>query len=316
MSIHDHDNIKVDRILTLARENGVYNEIMKEAVCLCIFYSTSRRILKAGPLAQKILQNFPEGVIVSDLNDIIQDKTNFEEHESLMQPDSSWIQVRYGDTQTFYRQESNTRINSLKVSGVINGSIFNLMTLLHEVDLIPSLLRGAPGVSIEATEFARDSCFRRVLHFVIALPWPLGVRDVLFLIESFEGRGRNIDFMARSINSWKGNPVPEPKEGVSRFILHKIDGCFTPFTRDGEEKVHVNITADLDLCMKYVPTGLVNFASKHLLYYAFKIFAGKVSCIPEEHKKRIKADPEFYDYLKERIRVRLAEEQHQNLELR
>lgn len=67
-----------------------------------------------------------------------------------------------------------------------------------------------------------------------------------------------------------------------------------------EETVHVRAVVDVDFNMYMVPMSLINFAARHLLYYAFKLFAAKAQSLDElPHAGRIHAP--FYTYLRTRV---------------
>lgn len=119
---------------------------------------------------------------------------------------------------TYYKRASQDRVDSLGVEGRMQCPVFNVIALLNEVDLLPHVLAGIPGVSLEIDVLDEPSSFEKVLHVVIHTPWPLADRDMMVHIRAFDDLERgDIVFTSASIETWPNITLPPPKAGTQRI---------------------------------------------------------------------------------------------------
>jgi len=64
--------------------------------------------------------------------------------------------------------------------------LFNDEAVLNELDLLPEVINGIPGVSIQVSVLAQPSYFLRLIHVILKVPWPFANRDLVILIHVFD----------------------------------------------------------------------------------------------------------------------------------
>ncbi|MES1909445.1 MAG: hypothetical protein MHM6MM_002178 [Cercozoa sp. M6MM] len=211
-------------------------------------------------------------------------------------------QSRHGIS-TFYRAEEGSNTYSFKVEGILDRSVFDLVAVLFEVDLFsewfPFLRR--------ATELARPARFRKLIHMDIKLPWPLAPRDALLDAYGVDDSksGRVFCFLGPLAPDELEKHAPEhisllePSHGTVRANV-KHAGVVFQLLPDGRCFFREIINVDPQLAV--VPYALLNFFTGKLLYFIVANMnntAEKCSDPESEYSRRIKANPEVYEYLRE-----------------
>jgi len=184
--------------------------------------------------------------------------------------------------------------------------LFNDEAVLNELDLLPEVINGIPGVSIQVSVLAQPSYFLRLIHVILKVPWPFANRDLVILIhvfDCFDLISKDILISAKSVEGDEvlGIKVPPPPPGVSRMTVRKSAGSIRSLN-DTLDLLNITMTMNVDLHIGFVPPSLINFAAKTLLYYGYKLFIRKAKDLAEtKHAQRITDNPDFYQYVRNRM---------------
>jgi len=197
--------------------------------------------------------------------------------------------------------------------------LFNDEAVLNELDLLPEVINGIPGVSIQVSVLAQPSYFLRLIHVILKVPWPFANRDLVILIhvfDCFDLISKDILISAKSVEGDEvlGIKVPPPPPGVSRMseshhltclkliiAVRKSAGSIRSLN-DTLDLLNITMTMNVDLHIGFVPPSLINFAAKTLLYYGYKLFIRKAKDLAEtKHAQRITDNPDFYQYVRNRM---------------
>lgn len=212
----------------------------------------------------------------------------------------SWEMVcQEGDIATF----SNTTTTELVIRGemLLHQPMTPLLSLFCEVDLLKDWV----PILKDAKCLGQPSAFRRIIHYFFDLPWPVTDRDMVISAVGVpipENNSvlmvlRGLDEFANS--SFLGVPIPEAAGVRITCKIACLNVCIL-----GPNEIQISIIAKVDPHMHLIPQQLINYATKHGVYYFLQAvkercenYAGSV------HEDCVNANPGYYQEVVSRINI-------------
>jgi hypothetical protein len=257
------------------------------------------------------VSNNPEIDIL--FKDIKHTHKKMHEFLDLLNGEENWIPEKTKKDLTVKYQVIEGGLISLKLEGIIDVPILNLVNLINDPDGYPGWVPFCKqGKTLKLINRAY-----KATHFVMALPFPLDDRQAFpvgFSIDRFDVNGTFIcvsnsfeddtDFLSR-------HNITLPKKSNVVTAVTRCCGCeIIPLSRN---KVKFRMVMDSDAKLKFIPQGALN-------WFIRKFGMGLFEKIIEESKKfkpesishdHVKMD--FYNWLSKRIDESLKETQTQLL---
>lgn len=83
--------------------------------------------------------------------------------------ENEWIEVANSDgIRTYYRQEKNTAVHSIKVHAELLSPLLNICSVVNECDLIPTFMT---MVKMQAESVRQLTNFSKLVYFKVGMPW-------------------------------------------------------------------------------------------------------------------------------------------------
>eukprot|EP01091_Cochliopodium_minus_P003876 TRINITY_DN13829_c0_g1_i1.p1 TRINITY_DN13829_c0_g1~~TRINITY_DN13829_c0_g1_i1.p1 ORF type:complete len:335 (+),score=89.36 TRINITY_DN13829_c0_g1_i1:2-1006(+) len=193
-----------------------------------------------------------------------------------------------------YRQEKDKPTVSLKMEGIIEAPIFNLLSVANELDLwckfIPRL---------EKSDIIKEvSKFSKVVYVKMGLP-VISDREAYLI-------GYGVDLLehdciliiARDVTPAEMEKVPPPSGNDVRLEVAFAAFLFQPLK---ENVTRFQFFGNADPKLSIIPYWLINWGVKTMAPYFFDIFKKQSTNLPEIYHKRIEENQFLYGDLKQRV---------------
>eukprot|EP01114_Cavostelium_apophysatum_P016047 TRINITY_DN4501_c0_g1_i1.p1 TRINITY_DN4501_c0_g1~~TRINITY_DN4501_c0_g1_i1.p1 ORF type:complete len:333 (-),score=43.80 TRINITY_DN4501_c0_g1_i1:115-1113(-) len=211
--------------------------------------------------------------------------------------EEGWTLVRESDgVKTFYRHEESTPTYSIKMEGIIDSPLFNVLALAYEDDLYKNFI---PMVK-ESRRLHFVSGYRKVVYMRTELPWPVWSRDVCLYGYGVDMLER--DAVAISIRSVKENEFanipPVPHKHI-RADCNMAGLLAQPISHN---RTKVIMLANADPKLAYLPYSLLNMVTKQLAHLMFSLYRKQSAKMEGTiYEQRIKENSQIYGEIKERL---------------
>jgi hypothetical protein len=214
--------------------------------------------------------------------------------------EADWIVAREGQEDgitTCYKHVDGSSLYSVRVQGVVEEPLFNVISIFFEADLYPQWV---PTMD-RAYELKRLSRYRKLAQFSYKLPWPLARRDIFCYGYGVDIAEQNaILVVVRSVDGSYGDiQIPEPDPGTVRMDVKYAGFLFRAIDKS---TTHVSVISCTDPKMS-VPYFLQNYGLKkvaHRILLTVRKFASSVA--GSEYEERMNSDKYVYDDLRRRCR--------------
>lgn len=203
------------------------------------------------------------------------------------------------------RQECDGSL-SVRCKSVQKQPLFNAISLINEVDLHPQFMPHLARASKLHTILGCGKRAQLLARYIYQMPFPIANRDtVLFAfgcnaveVEGVEGVIISVQSIPEQLDDWWGYSVP-PAEKYVRENLRGMSFVMKP-TVDGETEL--TIIANLDKQVAFIPKSIMNWLIKDMIKGLYKNMV-KLSLKFDrtEFAKRVKQNPDFYDWVKDTI---------------
>lgn len=219
-----------------------------------------------------------------------------------LQSDAGWTLVHDSDgIATYYKQDAGSAHVSMKVRAVMDSPVLDLVTLISEIDLLPTFITFVP-LTVVLLKEASDFC--KTLQVAVDMPWPLSGRDVVI-----DGRGVDllddelgaIAIMMRELHAdtYADLAVPEPPRGYVRMGVQQCGAMIRPLT---SELTYLEAIFSVDPKLAVVPDWLINFFTKKLTHMGVSLFRTQCRNIPcSQFEDRQRAKPRLYADVRARV---------------
>jgi len=201
---------------------------------------------------------------------------------------------------TFYRHESSTPIHSIKLEGIVDSPIFNVLALINELDLY---VNWCPPQLKEVKCNGTISRFKKFVYMRSQVPWPLHHRDCCMYgygVDLLEEKGC-IVITVRSCteNEQERHSHPSLPERHVRMDCKFGGTLLKPISTT---RTHVTMLSNVDPKLGLVPYWILNFVTHQLSYQFFQMLRkNSMKMEGTEYEKRIQDQPKVYGELKDRL---------------
>ncbi|EGG22871.1 hypothetical protein DFA_05001 [Cavenderia fasciculata] len=214
-----------------------------------------------------------------------------------------WTEINKVDgIHTMYK-ENGSGMHSIRIDGIVSSPIFNICSVLLEVDLYNTWI---PRLT-ECNLLASDDRFRKVIYCRAECPWPIADRDLCLYgygVDMLEDKEQTFVVVSRTYEDgdFDHNVVIPPPTGKPSSVVrsHTQISGFTIKPLSPTE-TYVQVVSCTDPRMKFVPYWFLNFITNQFSHYLFQMLrqqAQKVTTSPE-FQKRIASNP-IYSVIKEK----------------
>jgi len=187
---------------------------------------------------------------------------------------------------------------SFKVCGVVDAPLFNILSLIYEVDLFKDWMPGC----LNSSKVASYSKFSMACYQEFFAPWPVSNRDTIL-----KGYGDvDADGVCISMCSMQDDEIEllgdkcPPVAGV-RAECEYGGIVFKPLREGG---VQVSLMMKIDIKLGLIPSSLVNYVTEKVFPYIIQMMREKAKDLDPKWQSRIDANE---DNVYGTIRERLAE---------
>ena len=208
-----------------------------------------------------------------------------------------------------YRNEQDTPIHSIAAQFDVSAPIKVIMMLMAEADLLPSWMPSFLG--LEVRRLAQPGRFRQLVYMKIWMPWPFKDREMVFdamgcdLIEEHGGILVVVRSYDPTLDADLYGTCDVPQITCDRVRIDiTLAGAFV-HGGHGHDCTLANVV-NADLKLPVVPTSLVNYLTRKLIWHALKAFRKKAASLsadlPAEYEERLRLNKDLvYDELDKRI---------------
>jgi len=215
-----------------------------------------------------------------------------------METDEGWSEsVDRDRVQVYYKEESAT-IHSLKIVGVIDSPMLNVLTVFYESDLYKSWTPSMKSSQV----LMQEKKYRYLCHYGFSLPWPLHDRDVIAYGYGVDLSDR-ILVVVRSVNQDEYDQydvdIPEPGDDA-RMDINYAGILITPLN---DVQTRVTLTANVDPKLDYVPSWFLNMVLQQMSYFVISTLRNVTRDIMDDevYALRVKEKPHIYEDIKKRM---------------
>lgn len=198
----------------------------------------------------------------------------------------NWDIIRTSDgLEIFTADEGPNAINCIKAVGVMRSPPLNVLAVIHEIDLLPTISRSS-GPRVTVSTFEGASSFEKTVYQRLHLPWPLKDRDLLLSARAFDQLDEKgcITVVAKStstallalehfydkqMDTEFSNNCEKGLEECERICILSSGAVIEPLS---DSHCKVSLFMQIDLKLHFVPSFFVNFLAKHLVFRGFKQF--------------------------------------------
>jgi len=202
-----------------------------------------------------------------------------------------------------YRKENGKPGHSFAISASVDFSINNAVPFVFEADLIPDTLPKHMGIELVILE--ERGRFGRLIYEKLAMPPPYRNRYMLLDCQAVDVVHERGGFLILFSTELPGDRIlpPSSKDAV-RMDIH-LGGSMCRVT--GPDTTDMCTVFNADAKLSYVPSFVINFVTRKMMWYAFKLFQKKMHVfqtdgLPPQYAERIEKNRErIYDEIPRRL---------------
>jgi hypothetical protein len=208
----------------------------------------------------------------------------------------SWDLIKQTEEIATFSKGSNTEF-IVRAEMIANSSMLPILALFSEVQLLKEwvpILRDAECLS-------QPTKFRRIIQYKFKLPWPANDMDMVVSAVGIPiPDNKSALIILKSLDTMSeflGVSIPHP-EGT-RLTL--TIGCLN-LTYLEPDKTQVSLIAKSNPHMPIIPIQLINYATKHGVYYFMEAVRKKAEDFKGSvFEELVINNPDYYQEIKERI---------------
>ena len=224
--------------------------------------------------------------------------------------DDDWIlQADSDGIRTLYRPSDDGTTYSVKITGNVEASMFDLLALFHEVDLFNTWLPSYQYLGLKTSRvLEQPSAVELLAALTISIPPPFSERDVALYCDGVDcmddEENKQIAVLLASID----HPDAPVTDDVVRAEVSPPSGILlTPL---GGGSTCVCIVVNVNPKLTVIPSWLIELAVRNFAYLclvAIRNASAQVQGEVYQSKMRNRHDP-FYMHLRKRIAESMPEE--------
>ena len=236
----------------------------------------------------------------------------------LCSSDNCWTLQRDSDgIRTLHRHLEDNGVHSIRIEGIVDSPMFDILALLHEVDLFHTWLPSYAFLGLRSAGIIEEpSPVELFARIRVAVPWPFSDREVIFRCVGVDCMGEqcfNPDETVVSkqiavlFTSCEHSAAPPSADCTLASIKPPSGFLLTP---KGEGKTHVVILANIDPQIALVPDWLIDIAVRNLAYLILVAIRKAASHVKGEAYQVRMTDPNnpFFNHIRKRINESMPEE--------
>lgn len=211
-----------------------------------------------------------------------------EAQEWILATDSDGIQVDY-------RDEPNISLRSVAVCLEVQASALSIVPIMYEADLLPHFMPKFMGLDVKILE--NRGIFGKLVYMKLKMPFPFKNRYIVFdasAVDIVDERDGFLILIRSEDPSIGKYDLPESSIGAVRAEINLAGAVCRP--TGIESHVFSNVmNIDLKMPGYIVPSWLINYLTKKVVWYAFDTFRAKAAefqnaGLPSEYAERIDID--------------------------
>ena len=177
-------------------------------------------------------------------------------------------------------------------------SMFEVLAVISEADLAPTWVDALKSCEI----FSSPTMTRKLVKYHFWFPWPVSDRHCVIEFNAVplpERHACMVTMRSPSSENYMNIKIPQLNEGETRMWVRT--GClYIEFIDPEHTRVTYVVNCDLNIAL--LPMVLINFGTKHIMYYVMEKLREKVSGFKGSiYEQRSIEKPEFYDFLRKSI---------------
>ncbi|KAL0488338.1 PCTP-like protein [Acrasis kona] len=215
-----------------------------------------------------------------------------------MESSDGWTESVDRDRVQVYYKEESTTVHSLKIVGVLDSPMLNVLTVFYESDLYKSWTPSMKSSQV----LMQEKKYRYLCHYGFSLPWPLHDRDVIAYGYGVDLSDR-ILVVVRSVNDDEHDQypveIPEPGDDA-RMDIYYAGILITPLN---DSQTRVTLTANVDPKLDYVPAWFLNMVLQQMSYFVISTLRNVTANIMDDevYAQRVREKPHIYEDIKSRM---------------
>lgn len=148
---------------------------------------------------------------------------------------------------------------------------------------------------------------RVLLKYIFDFPWPLSERHCFLEFYSVP-MNKALMIINRSPveNNYLGRALPKVHRGET-FMRVNLGCLLVEYLSENQTRLTIMNSCDANIVIttqSFLPNFIINFGTKHLLYYMMEEIRSKISNIQGSiYEERINTRKDFYDYLRRMINI-------------
>jgi len=207
--------------------------------------------------------------------------------------------------QTFYRHEGNTPIHSLRMEGLINAPIFDVLAVLNEADLYSTWV----PMMKESVILQNTSRYGKVCYMRIELPWPMWARDLLLVAYGVDMLDRDsILVICRS--PLPSEPFPNPPV-PNKHVRMEINFGGMLIQPVSATQTRIRWIVNCDAKLTHIPSWFLNTATHQTSYMILDTLRQKCQNVRgSEYEQRINQNQAVYGPARDLLNQYFAKKQN------
>jgi len=202
-----------------------------------------------------------------------------------------------------YRSEKRSPNHSFAISSLVDFSVLNIVPIMFEADLLPDMMPKFLGMEIAILE--ERSRFGRLIYQKVSMPPPFRDRYMVLdctSIDVIEERG---GFLILVRSEDPGDRILPPSSKGAVMIDVHLGGTLCRVT--GPDATDMITVVNTDAKISGVPTFLINFITRKMMWHAFRAFQKKARVfqadgLPPQYAERRELHSErVYDDIERRF---------------
>lgn len=282
----------------------------------------SQSVVAENDALQKLVSRLETDHVVSMIRRYSDDVHSIRE---TLASEAGWLlQGSSGTTKTYYRHERDAALHTVRVEGWMNFPLFEILSILYEVDLHPQWMPSAFGFGISESNIVHQfSPTKLWVEFLTKVPWPFSDRNLSIFINGIdcldhsESFNRQVVILLRSCNEDSeftrlkaetkdlGSPPERDRVVTARMPLGAI--VLTPaeinpgMSRD--KGTFVQLLATIDPKVALLPACAIDLGLRKVAHFMLDCMEKQAVKVhgDQEYARRIEARPEFYGFIQQRM---------------
>jgi hypothetical protein len=208
----------------------------------------------------------------------------------------SWTLVKQTDNIATFTKGSSTEF-IVRGEMLVDCSMLPILALFSEVQLLKDWV----PILKDASCLATPTKFRRIIQYKFNLPWPANDMDMVVSAVGIPiPENNSVLIVLRSLDTVSEILGVEVPRAEGRRLTLTI-GCLN-LTFLGPESTQVSLIAKSNPHMPIIPIQLVNYATKHGVYYFMDAVKNKAKGFEgSPFEELVRNNPQYYQELRERI---------------